>query len=259
MPQDSEQKSIWYGVYGSFDEAPATRHVFNSDVWIDKQKERVLEKLKAFEPVRPISAGATANDYPLATMIALLARQKPLRVIDYGGAMGQSYIDLLGKIPDIQERLDYTVVEVPEVVNNIPKELDRFINLRFVDDYRKAPDGADAVHIGSTLQYIDDWHGFLSGLIKKFTPDIFILSDLLVGEIPSFVTIQRYYENSIKVRFINIEEFSNFWFGTEYKLIYKAYFQPFGNDSYFPTHALPESHRIKKACHLVFARHDIAS
>jgi putative methyltransferase (TIGR04325 family) len=256
MASGTEQDSIWRGVYGSFAEAPDTPPVFNSDVWIVKQAERVLEKLESFDSGPSIPSGAVSNDYPLASMVALLAQDQSLRVIDFGGAMGQSYLELIGKVPHARERLEYTIVEVPAVVQNVPEAMRRFEKLVFLDDYRKAPDGADVVHLGSTLQYIDDWQGFLSALIQKFNPRTFILSDLLVGDIPSFVTIQRYYEHSIKVRFINIEEFLRFWTQTNYSLIYRAYYQPFGNDSYFPNGALPETHRLKTACHMVFSRDD---
>ncbi len=252
-----KQESIWSGVYSSFEEAPDTPHVFNSDTWTLKQQHRALEKLKqTYSDDSAIPDGANSKDYPLPTFIALLLNEKPLTVIDFGGAMGQSYMDLCAKIPGAKDRLHYTIVETPALVKMVPEEISTLPNLFFVDDYNKVDAQADIVHIGSTLQYFDDWQLFLDGLIEKFNPRYFILSDLLVGDIPSFVTIQRYYTETIKVRFNNIEEFLRYWQTTNYNLIYKAYFQPFGDDTYFSNEGLPETHRVKKACHMVFSKND---
>lgn len=253
---DQSIESIWEGVYSSFADAPDAEAVFNSDIWVKKQQQRILEKLHTLEANKNISDAAVSKDYPLAAMIAVLRHKKPLRIIDYGGAMGQSYLELMAKIPGIEDRVDYIVVEMPALVKDVPEEIKDIKGLSFVDDIKNLAGNADIVHIGSTLQYVDDWQGLLTKFSKKFQPDFFILSDLLVGDIPSFVTIQNYYDHSIKVRFTNIEEFITFWEKTDYNLVYRSYYQPLNDGSYFPNHALPKTHRIKKACHLVFSRDD---
>lgn len=255
MPGNSEPQSIWHGVFERFDDVPAPAPVFNDGLWVEKQRARALNALAGYKSGAVIPDGANARDYPLPAMVALLlARQDKVRIIDFGGAMGQSYFDLLSKIPDAINKIEHIVVEMPAVTENIPEALAEFSNLSFTDDYKKISGKADIVHIGSTLQYIDDWQGLLNDLIERFDPGLFVLSDLLVGDIPSFVTAQTYYGRTIRVRFINVIEFLDYWSSTAYDLIYRAYFCPLGNDDYFPNHALPETHRIKKACHLVFSK-----
>ncbi len=255
MTKTSQENSIWSGVYKSFDDAPEVEPVFNSDIWVKKQQVRLRETLSMLSENDAISDNAIAKDYPLPTMISLLLEShKSLRIIDFGGAMGQSYLDLIAKIPKAQSNLDYTIVETEALVKNVPEEMDVFENLAFTDDVHSLTGTAEVVHIGSTLQYIDDWPLFLDQLSEKFQPKLFILSDLLVGNIPSFVTIQRYYDQTIRARFINIGEFENYWRNTDFNLIYKSYFQPLGGESYFPNQGLPETHRINTACHMVFSR-----
>ncbi|MBI4031692.1 MAG: hypothetical protein HY370_08430, partial [Proteobacteria bacterium] len=114
---------------------------------------------------------------------------------------------------------------------------------------------ADIVHLGSTLQYIDDWRKLLTDLATQFQPDFFVLSDLLVGDMPSFVTAQNYYGQTIPARFINVGEFLDFWAEKmPYRLVYRSLYQPLSSDDYFSQSGLPETHRIKKPCNLVFAK-----
>tara|TARA_R110001592_G_scaffold29350_16_gene106727 strand:- start:14590 stop:15366 length:777 start_codon:yes stop_codon:yes gene_type:complete len=254
MAKTSQENSIWSGVYTSFDDAPEVEPVFNSDIWVEKQQVRVREILSTLSDGHVIPDNAIAKDYPLPTMVSLLLEMcKSLRVIDFGGAMGQSYLDLLAKIPKARSDLDYTVVETEALVKNVPDEMKAFENLTFTDDVDTLTGTADVVHIGSTLQYIDDWPLFLDQLSEKFQPKLFILSDLLVGDVPSFVTIQRYYDQTIRARFINISEFEDYWRSKDFNLIYKSYFQPLEGDVYFPNQGLPETHRINTACHMVFS------
>jgi putative methyltransferase (TIGR04325 family) len=249
MSAKTQQQSIWQGVFERFEDVPAPEPVFNAEIWVEKQRARVSEMLHSYR-----SEAAFSRDYSLPTMVAMMmAKNMPIRIVDFGGGMGQSYFDLLAKIPDAEKLLSYVVVETKAVTENIPPELAEFSSLRFVDDFQAIEGKADVVHIGSTLQYIDDWQDLLTNMAEKFCPELFILSDLLVGDIPSFVTAQAYYGHTIPARFINTEEFLRFWEKTTYQLIYRANFAPMGNNDYFPNHELPETHRLKKPCHMVFS------
>lgn len=256
MPNPAQEESIWNGVYGRFEDVPEQGDaVFNDDLWVVRQRERVLRILSGVRSGVSIPDGAESRDYPLPAMVsALLARQNKVRIIDFGGAMGQTYLDLLSKIPNAENAIDHIVVETSAVVQNIPEPVRAFSNLSFVDDVKKIAGKADVVHIGSALQYIDDWQGLLNDLVDQFDPELFVLSDLLVGDVPSFVTAQTYYGRVIRVRFINMDDFLEYWSSGNYGMIYRAYFKPLIGDGYFPNQALPETHRLKKPCHLVFAK-----
>jgi putative methyltransferase (TIGR04325 family) len=258
MAKDPQDASIWNGVFETFNQVPKAEGVFDSTPWVEKQKAKVLELIQSRKSTQSqIPSTAVTRDYPLAAIVAaMLSDKKTLRIVDYGGAMGQTYFDLLAKIPDAENRIDYIIVETKGLSHNIAKELSAFPRLRFTDDYKSVATGADIVHIGSTLQYIDDWRDLLTGLADHLKPEIFILSDLLIGEIPSFVTAQSWYGHVISVRFINIDEFLGYWSKTPYSLTYRAIFQPVEVVDYFPNHALPETHRLKKPCHMVFSKAD---
>jgi len=151
----------------------------------------------------------------------------------------------------------FNVVEVPQLIKKIPYELKLFPRLNFYDNLKDFSKPIDVIHIGSTIQYIDDWKSLLKEMTKKFFPKFFVLSDLLVGSIPSFVSVQSYYDRKICVRFINEEEFCNYWKTLDYDLIFKSFYQPIEGDGYFPTDGLPKTHRLNKPCNMIFSRKNI--
>ncbi len=255
MSLNPHDQSIWFGVYDRFDEVSENAEVFDSSLWAEKQQLRVLQALDQLNSRSSIPAGAKSRDYPFIPFLSGLLTIRPhLRVLDYGGAMGQTYLEVLAKLPEAAEKLSYTIVETQTVVDAVPDKIRNLRGLRFLSTLDAANETMDVVHCGSVLQYIEDWKSFFMKIINTNQPDNFVLSDLLVGEIPSFVTAQRYYGRVTAVKCINIDEFLTFWQQTPYKLSYRAHYYPLSGEDYFPTHDLPASHRIKTACHLVFSK-----
>lgn len=254
MAASAQNPSVWSGVYERFDQVLESNGLFDTDLWTKRQIERAQKLMGDLDPAILIPQ-ATTRDYPLAPLIAaLLAEHDTLSMLDYGGAMGQVYIDLLAKVPAAVEKLKCTVIETRAVVEAVPAALRNLPNLGFITDVKELTDRVEIIHFGSVLQYIENWAEFLEEIIISQHPDIIALSDLLVGDIPTFVTAQTYGDRIIPVRFINVEDFLKFWAERKYRLIYRSSYNPLGGDDYFPTHGLPETHRIRKACHMIFKR-----
>jgi len=79
----------------------------------------------------------------------------------------------------------------------------------------------DIVHLGSSIQYVDEWTKLLNDL-SKYSAKYLIFADLPAAEIDTFVTIQNYYGNKIPVRFWNLKEFISTVEDLGYKLVFKA-------------------------------------
>lgn len=257
MSIEKHIRSIWSGVYDRFDQVPGAAEIFDTALWTDKQKSRALESLRRAQSGLSIPDGAKTRDYPWVPFLAgLLSGAGRIRVLDYGGAMGQTYFDVLAKIPDAAAKIDYHVLEMASVVDAVPQEIRDLPGLTFIKSLDELQGDLDVVHCGSVLQYIEAWPLFFETLIQQLNPKIFVLSDLLVGDTPSFVTAQNYYDHVKAVQYINIHEFYTFWGSTPYQLSYRSYYNPLSGEEYFPAEALPEDHRIKAASHLIFCRED---
>jgi putative methyltransferase (TIGR04325 family) len=244
--------SVWQGVYDSFKESGGDTDAFDSDIWIQKQKDRIYQALLSIE-----KDSFSSRDYPMSLIIAMmLSHQKTVSVLDFGGGMGVQYLDLIATIPDSKSRVKYRVVDGKTSVEMRPEVLNKFKNLYFYNDFKEIKEPIDVIHIGSTLQYIDDWRGLLTVLWNEFKPEYFIFSDLLVGDVPTFVSHQVFYKKRIPHRFINVKEFSNF-IKKELKmnLLFKTKFvrSILNQEEIFPNFDLPKLYQIDRPYHMVFS------
>jgi putative methyltransferase (TIGR04325 family) len=241
--------SVWEGVYESFTHAGGDMDAFDTDRWIQKQQ---LEVKKALETSK--AGGQASQDYPLPIVVAMaLATQKALTVLDFGGGMGIQYVELLAKVPEAPTRVKYIIVEGQSTVDNVPIELRQYPQLSFLTNFATIKDNVDIIHIGSTLHYIEDWKALLENLVQQFHPKYIVFSDLLVGDVSSFVSHQKYYDKSIPVWMINIQNFRNCMDKLKYQAIHQSHFQAniLGHEN-LPNFALPEDKRIQKTLNVIF-------
>jgi len=241
--------SLWEGVYNSFAEAGGDLDAFDSDIWIDKQKSRILNALNAYHTQSTVS-----KDYPLSLVVAMaLAQKDQLHVLDFGGGMGLQYLEMIAQVPESQNRVECYVVDGQASTDNRPAELSQFSKLHFLQDFNDLNSAVDIVHIGSTLQYIEDWKRLLQSLVDQFTPKYFVFSDLLAGDIPTFVSHQIFYNKKIPMMMFSLNEFMEVLGKLFFKPIYKTNFQAsiLGRNE-LPNHSLPEKYRIKYTFNCIF-------
>ena len=75
----------------------------------------------------------------------------------------------------------------------------------------------DIGYIRTSLQYAEDWKGTLKELVKC-NPNLLIFSDLSVGDIKTFLTLQSWGSQDIPYWFINKDELVEFVLSFGYKL-----------------------------------------
>lgn len=244
--------SVWEGVYSSFAEAGGDLDAFDSDIWIDKQKSRILNALEDYNTKNIVS-----KDYPLPLVVAMALSQKDqLKILDFGGGMGLQYLEMVAKVPESQSKVDYYVIDGKSSIANRSTELNQFLNLHFLQDFNDMNFPVDIIHIGSTLQYIEDWKELLQSLVNKFAPRYFVFTDLMAGDIPTFVSHQIFYEKRIPHMFLNLTDFFDFMKETfSMNVLFKTKFirSILNQEEVFPNFALPKEYRIDRTYNLVFA------
>jgi len=242
--------SVWEGVYESFAEAGGDFDAWESDIWLNKQISRTYEALEAYTTDTFFS-----KDYPLPMVVSMALIQKSsLSVLDFGGGMGVQYLETIGKVPEAKEKMHYYVVDGLKSIAGRPRALDQFNNLHFFDNLKEVPSSIDIIHIGSTLQYIETWQDFLTGLNDKFKPQYLVFSDLLAGDIPTFVSHQLFYEKRIPHLFLNWPFFKKFVDDMGFSLIFSSQFihKILNQEDVMPNFSLPEAYRIDRGRHAVF-------
>ena len=246
--------NIWEGIYNSFEDAApiSVGNGFASDIWIERTLSVANECLAALNTGKAIPFDHKQRSTILPAIVAmLLSKNDKVNILDFGGGLGIGYMTLAESIPGYSNRVKYNIVELSEVCEQ-GKKIDENINyltaLPLVGEF-------NLIHSASAFQYIDDWREFLSNLCSYNAPYI-LLSDVFAGSIPTFVTLQNYYENKIKFRFFNLDELVAHFSSLGYVLEMKTHVNSKRLDSVnvIPMDNFPESHRIDLTLHLLFCK-----
>ncbi len=182
----------------------------------------------------------------------MLAGRHTLRILDFGGGLGIGYMTLLESIPHAEERIEYTIVEVPQV-GDAGRELFSG-RVRYVETLPPG-DRFDLVHTASALQYVEDWRRVL-GSLAGYQADFMLLSDVFAGAIPSFVTLQNYYGSRIRHWFLNLEALVSACADVGYSVAMKSHVSARRLDieDRLPMEQFPDTHRLEHTLHLLLAR-----
>lgn len=99
--------SVWEGVYSSFAEAGGDLDIWSSDLWIEKQRSKIMIALERYE-----NKNFVFRDYALPLVVAMLITgNERISVLDFGGGMGQQYLEVVGTVPAAQDKMDYFIVD----------------------------------------------------------------------------------------------------------------------------------------------------
>ena len=92
--------------------------------------------------------------------------------------------------------------------------------------------------------------------IFNYQPKLIFLCGVLAGNVPSFYTFQKYYNEYIKVRFLNYSELNSFFSKNNYSLIVSEFSKQkyFGKVMDLPMNNFYSSFRIKKKLNLLYVR-----
>ena len=244
--------SVWEGVFENFTEAGGDPDAFDSDIWIQKQGKKIEKSYKNY-----LNRNTVSKDYPLPLVVAmLLLEQEKLSILDFGGGMGIQYLDIISKVHDAEKAVKFTIVDGASTLKNVPGFMRKFKNLSYEEDLKNVHGNFDIIHIGSTLQYIEDWKTLLEHFKNKYNPTYFVFSDLMAGDIPSFVSHQIFYDKRIPHHFLNKDGFQTTLESMSFKKIYESKFRHdiLDQEEVFPNSALPESHKISRSIHMVFRK-----
>ncbi|ADG94205.1 hypothetical protein Arnit_2556 [Arcobacter nitrofigilis DSM 7299] len=247
----SQEFNVWEGIYNDFDDAPSIGSGFESETWVQKSVLKIKDVLK--------QAKRTENyvfeNIPLYTIASIVySEKKSLKVLDFGGGMGNTYVPLVHTLPQ-STGLDFWVVEGHENVCAAKKIFEKDAHINFSTTLPETND-VDIVHISSSLQYIDDWESLIS-LLSKYNAQYFIFTDLPAGNIKhTYVSLQNYYESKIAHTFFKLEDILTVLKKFGYELILKNNFQAniLQVNKHYPQNNFPEEFRIKYGKNLVFKR-----
>jgi putative methyltransferase (TIGR04325 family) len=248
--------NIWEGIYPDFQSAlvDAKGAGFSGDVYRMRSLQAGAECLAALNSGEPIPAFHKQRSTHLPLVVAMmLGYKKNVRILDFGGGLGIGYMTLAECVPADLKRIDYQIVEVPEVC----KAGMDLLEGRGVIYKTNLPTTVkyDLIHAASSLQYIEHWQD----LLAKFAalgPKYILLSDVFAGSIQSYVSLQNYYESKIPHWFLNLNVLLNTFHKHGYRMVLKSYATSRRLDAVdtLPMSNFPENLRLTQSLHLLFKR-----
>jgi putative methyltransferase (TIGR04325 family) len=246
--------NIWTGVYKNWSQAEGQdgKDVFDQGPWVEKLKLKFSEE-KSTKKIAFSGPEEDTDSYIFDIVLALIASIKnPLSVIDYGGDIGIMYLQLK-KIVSCKFKLNYHVVELPEIVK-LGKELhSKDDSIHFHEEVPNLA-ACDILHFGSSLQYLPDYLDVIKFCVKSNSPRYILFSDLMAGDIPTFVTTQNYYGKKVKTWFWSIDDFISSMKELSYCLILRKKYRGIflGKRGPLPMTNLPKENQLNQASHLLF-------
>jgi putative methyltransferase (TIGR04325 family) len=194
------------------------------------------------------------HEYCVPVLAAALQATRPhLRVLDFGGSVGFLFYPLVGALARPDD-LELHVVDNASICR-AGREL--FAGEPRITFHSELPGGPfDLVHLGSSIQYVNDWAWLVRELVVS-TPEFLVFDDVPAGDIETFVSLQNYYGQQIPHWFFDVREFvATVTRVTGYRLFYTArYVGTFlGKTGTFPMEKFPKERRIDNAYNLAFCR-----
>jgi len=249
--------NVWKGVYNCWEDAPQDNNVFEDKIWVANVTNQALRNISAYKTGKSLSLASSTQDYILSLVgsMILSSSEDNVCILDFGGGLGTSYFPLISSLPN-PKKIDFHIVELKTICDIANKILEEFPQLHFYESLPSISGPVHIIHAGSSIQYVSDWKGLLTKFIN-YRPHIFILEDILAGDIPSFITTQNFYGKRVRSRFLNINELVEEIQSLDYQLIYKSkctqnFLSKSGGP--LPTKNFPAKYQLEYGSHLIFKR-----
>jgi len=249
---------IWEGIYDLWQDAErnACGLGFGGKVYHQRSLKAAQECFDSFGAGDPIPQFHKQRSTLLPITVAMLFRENEcIKILDFGGGFGIGYMTLQESIATDMAAIDYTIVEVPEIIESASK-----LHSGKVKYQSSLPisEKFNLVHAASSLQYIEHWGQLLTDL-AAYESEYILLSDVFAGTNPTFVSLQNYYESKIPHWFLNFQELIDFLDSVGYKLIMKSYAgsRRLNFDDTLPMDNFPDQYRVKQTLHLLLQKKSV--
>lgn len=247
---------LWEGVYDSFAEVPVEGPGFAGGDWLEKSAEKLagLRSLATDTGTVGQLTGYTESLLPVIAGI-VQAKSQAVRILDFGGGLGFSFYQVKRGLAS-SDALAFHIVDIEAVCAAGEEYFSEEPQIRFHSSLADvAHERFDIVHIGSSLQYIENWQDQLAQLCAM-DAEYVLMANIPAGDIETFATAQNYYGSKIACWFFDIAELIAAMSGNGYELAFKSsYFtRVYGVEQPYPLDNFEAKRRVDHPCMLLFQR-----
>lgn len=233
----SEVKRPTKGVFKTFKDVPQINQGYHNEDWLENISNEIKSRIQRIKEAKFLPPASRKNSITslLPLVVSLISGKNGKTVIlDFGGGMGVGYLNCLQSLPDF-DGIFYVIDTIPNnkyarTLFNNRHEVE-FFDLEIPEPIKEV----DIVYIGSSLQYVENYEKVIHRL-ASLNPDYIFLTDIFMGTMPTFATLQvNIKEIGIALWIFSYEEIIRLLNDEGYSLIYKSSnFQPFYDFGNFP-------------------------
>ena len=186
---------VFDGIYSNLGDVKES--AYNNIDSLEEMFNETASKLKLFLDGGYISTNIRtpiSNLLPLIVSLALEAKKKKITVLDYGGGMGNSYLDCLDALAGCNVHIEYHVIDLEQTIKYGMKIFPEDMDIHFHSSIPNFYSDIDIIYIGSTLQYIDNYQELIEKIARLSSKYIF-LTDNFMGKTETFATAQVNMKN----------------------------------------------------------------
>jgi putative methyltransferase (TIGR04325 family) len=242
-----KHRFTWQGIYAHRRDVPSDNASYDDEIEVRKHYDWTRAALDLVHAGKqPILWHDT-----LAVVAAIISsRNNAVSVLDFGGAVGSGYVQLLGSLPK-NAAIQYHVVDLPKMCAAGHQLFAGDPRITFHTCLPSLDDALDIVYASSVLQYVDDYGGLLRQLGSAQATFI-LLGQLAAGDIPTFATKQmNLVEKILAYWFLNRDEVGDSLAEAGYELVYDGL-----GDQVYDQSNFPDTHRIGRMRNMLFRRSD---
>jgi putative methyltransferase (TIGR04325 family) len=243
------RRPTWQGVYARLRDVPT-----HDGTYGDKLAAEMVETIAS--AMARLHAGEKPyvwHEHLALAASFVAARQRGVKVLDFGGGPGSGFVQLLSSLP-AATAIDYLVVDLQPACDAGRKLFAADGRIRFATEIPEPASAFDIVYVNSTLQYIDDYAATLKRLAALEAPWL-LLARLAAGKFPAFATQQVNLPGQIlPYWFLGMKEVLEILQSAGYDLACDFLLERVYDQS-----NLPEAHRAERMRTVLFARRSPAS
>ena len=247
--QQRPSEQLWQGVYGHFHDVPVRGLAFESDQWIIQRAEWTRRLKGELAQLESGSRSVESRYLLLPACVAAMAEcMGPIRVLDFGGAMGVAYAYFRALVVS-SVSFEYNVVDNRRSCLEGTRIFDDDKRVHFFEDLDSVV-AADVVLMSGVLQYLGDYRAVVCRIVKRFRPRLFLITLVPVGTFPTYASAQVNLSGTrMAAWFFNSLEIESLFNGLGYCLTFRG-----TADQAFDMSNFPRSHRLPHMSNLVFVR-----
>lgn len=248
---DNNSNKVFDGIYDSLNDVPESN--YNNVDSLDEMFNETSNKLQLYKDSTSWqSNGLSPISNLLPLLIALASDEKKITVLDFGGGMGDSYLNCLSALEGSNIDVEFHVIDLETTIEFGMKIFPKDMGIHFHTSVNDVTPAVDIIYIGSTLQYVNDYQTLIQKFVK-LSPKYIFLTDNFMGEIETFATTQvNMKDRQIAYWIFKLSEIIDLMAKNGYKKIYMTKnYQPFHNFDNFS-----DEYKIDDSCNLLFSRNE---